>query len=177
MKKFLLFFLIFVVFGMVFNFANSTEVSKKWLYPKQIKTYIPANHRRTEMMKHAFMEWSRLTNNKIIFKYVDNPQTAQVQVFFVSAIPNADREIGLTKYSFLQNGKLVFAQIYIADKTSKGKDLGKDSVYTVMLHEIGHAIGLSEHSKNPKSIMYPTENDIQEILASDLKTLGNIYGW
>jgi predicted Zn-dependent protease len=177
MKKFLLLFVTFVIFGMICNFAYSTETPKKWLYPKQIKTYIPADHKRSEMMKHAFMEWSRKTNNNVVFKYVDTPQNAQLQVFFVNTIPNADREIGLTKSNFLQSGKIIRAQIFIAEKTSDGRVLGNDSVYTVMLHEIGHSIGIYEHSKNPKSIMYPTEDDIQEILSSDLKTLGNIYGW
>ena len=46
-----------------------------------------------------------------------------------------------------------------------------------MLHEIGHAIGLIEHSDNPLSIMYATEDDRQEILKSDLKRLNGIYGW
>jgi predicted Zn-dependent protease len=174
MKRIL--FVFFIIFS-IFNLTYSAENVNKWLYPKQIKTYIPPNHKRTEMMKHAFNEWSRKTNNNVVFRYVDTPQKAQIQVYFVKSIPNADREIGLTKYQFLSTGKMVFAQIYIADKTSSGRNLGNDSVYTVMLHEIGHSIGLSEHSKNPKSIMYPTEDDVQEILSSDLKRLGGIYGW
>ncbi len=46
-----------------------------------------------------------------------------------------------------------------------------------MLHEIGHAIGINEHSADPLSIMYPTEDDRQEILKSDLRNLAKIYGW
>jgi len=177
MKKFMvMFFLLMIVFMSGIS-AFAVDMNKRWMYPRQIKTYIPPNHNRTIMMRHAFAEWSRLTNNKFIFKYVTSPQNAQVKVYFVKSIPNADREVGLTKFWFTNTGKMAHADIYIADKTARGRTLGKDAVYTVMLHEIGHAMGISEHSKNPLSIMYPTENDAQEILKSDLKTLAEIYGW
>jgi hypothetical protein len=177
MKK--LIFLFFIAFVCCVTFCLEVKSeTKRWVAPKQIRTYIPPNTGRTEMMKHAFMEWSRKTNNRIVFKYVNSPKIAQLRVNFVPVIPNADREIGLTQFQYIpQTGELIFAQIYIADKTSKGQTLGKNSVYTVMLHEIGHAMGMSEHSKDIKSVMYPIENDIQEILSSDLKTLGSIYGW
>ena len=74
-------------------------------------------------------------------------------------------------------GKITSSEILIAEKTPDGRQLGNDAVYTVMLHEIGHAIGLIEHSDNPLSIMYATEDDRQEILKSDLKRLNGIYGW
>lgn len=181
MKKFLgIFFVIIMVFLLLLPAADAKTVrtgNKKWSNPKLIRTYIPANHKRTLMMKHAFAEWTRLTNNKIVFRYVTTKDTADIIVIFVPVIPNADREIGLTKFHSSTFDKLLDAEIYIADKTSDGRVLGKDSVYTVMLHEIGHAIGIANHSSNPKSIMYPVEDDVQEILQSDLKTLAEIYNW
>lgn len=148
-----------------------------WQNPTKIKTYIPPNHKRTISMRHACAEWSRMTQNKIVFVYVTSPSVANLVVEFVPTIPNADREIGLTRSSFTSSGKMVKAKIQIADKTSDGRVLGKDAVYTVMLHELGHAIGIGKHSDNPLSIMFPYEDDRQEILKSDIKTLANIYGW
>lgn len=168
--------LVLVFFG-TFCTVSAKTVNRRWQYPTKIKTYIPQNHKRTIMMKHAFAEWSRLTNNKIIFRYVDSPKYAQVVVEFVNIVPNAEREIGLTKSTFTSSGGMLRATIYIAEKTSSGYQLGKDAVYTVMLHEIGHAIGIDEHSADPLSIMYPTEDDRQEILKSDLRNLAEIYGW
>lgn len=175
MKKFLIILGIFLcIFGI--SIKGFAETNKYWFNPKFLKTYIPPNHPRTEMMKHAFAEWTKLTERKFVFRYVTSPNTAHIRVHFVEQIPNADREIGLTKFRFI-NRKMTHAQIYIAEKTSKGKQLGDNAVYTVMLHEIGHAMGINKHSNNPLSVMYPTENDVQEILKSDLETLAEIYDW
>ena len=195
MKRLLTLFIIAAALFMTYTFAFAAPQQKtqanlqkpiqaqqpkmgRWQYPNAIKTYIPPNHKRTIMMKHAFAEWSRVTKNKVVFKYVNNPNVAQVVVRFVETIPNADREIGLTRTQILSGNRIISAEILIAEKAvGSRRVLGNDSVYTVMLHEIGHAIGILEHSKNPESIMFPSEDDIQEILQSDLKTLAEIYGW
>lgn len=149
-----------------------------WQNPTKIKIYIPSNPKRTVSMRHACAAWSKATQNRIVFVYVTNPNVANLVVEFVPIIPEAaDREVGLTKAKFTATGKMLKAKVFIADKTPDGRVLGKDAVYTVMLHELGHAIGIGKHSENPLSIMFPYEDDRQEILKSDIKTLANIYGW
>ena len=72
MKKIVIIICMILVFFETFCVAAT--VNRRWQYPTKIKTYIPQNHKRTIMMKHAFAEWSRLTNNKIVFRYVDSPK-------------------------------------------------------------------------------------------------------
>ena len=47
-----------------------------------------------------------------------------------------------------------------------------------MIHEIGHAIGLVEHSQDKKSLMYPYKiSRNQTITQDDLAELAKLYGW
>ena len=177
-KKIFLLVVFLVVYIFFFAvFASAIPSYGKWFNPRILKTYIQPGHPRTIMMKHAFAEWSRVTQNKFAFRYVDSPKVAQIEVYFVKTIPNADREIGLTKTSRMNSGKITHAVIQIAERPVNGAKLRNDSVYTTMLHEIGHAMGMLEHSSDPKSVMYPVVNDAQEISKADLKRLAKIYGW
>lgn len=180
MKRVIILFCLIVIYIMSFvGYANAAI--GKWYNPTSLKTYIQPGHKRTVMMKHAFAEWSRLTNNRLVFRYVNSPRLAQIKVYFVKKIdvtePNLDKSIGLTRSRTTGHAKqFTRAEIYIADQTQDGRTLSNDEVYTVMLHEIGHAVGL-EHSKNPKSVMYLGADVIQEISKADLETLAKLYGW
>ena len=177
MKNFIISFCLVIFCLSMFALDAYADKSGKWFNPKLLRVYVPANHSRSDMMKRAFAEWTRKTDNNFVFRYITSPNPAQIVVRFVDVIPNADREIGLTRYTQTSSGKMTKATIYIADKTANGRSLRHNEVYTVMLHEIGHAMGITEHSKDPMSIMYPYENDVQEILKSDLSTINTIYGW
>lgn len=150
----------------------------RWRNPKRINVYIP-QHQRTLMMKHSLEEWTRKTNKKIIFYYVDYPSRADIEIQFVDKIGNvagADRAIGVTQTKYAGR-YFIKSTIQIAMRSPENRKLGDDAVYTVMLHEVGHAIGLLEHSPDKLSIMHPTEDDRQEIAKSDLERLKKLYGW
>ncbi|MBD5401787.1 matrixin family metalloprotease [bacterium] len=177
MKKFLT--LICFIFISFLTF-NGNTYALTWEKPYGIKTYIPPQHKNTLMMKHAFAEWTRKTNQKILFKYVSDPAAAQIRVRFVKKInPNfseSDRVIGVT-VPLTANGKYItYSDIYIADFTLDGRTLSKDEVYTTMLHEIGHALGLN-HSNERFSIMFHIADVRAEISKQDLLNLKTLYKW
>ena len=183
MKKIFYFVLTLLFLLFLIPAANAGEMSidqTYWNNPTKIKTYIPFNHKYTAKFKRACAEWSRLTKNGIIFKYVGTPKEAQIRVYFVDKMPPAlkqDSAAGLTRAMFSKEGQLGFSEIWIADYV-KQKRLSDDEVYTSMLHELGHAIGLG-HSENPNSIMYPNTSKVKtmEISKEDLAILAKKYKW
>ena len=56
--------------------------------------------------------------------------------------------------------------------------MNNQDIYTIMLHEIGHSLGLN-HTNNPKDLMYPTKQSggARGITQNDVKALYEVYGW
>lgn len=177
MKKFISAFLFFIL-CFVGVCANAKMVQKRWANPKHLNTYIQPGLERSTMMKHAFAEWSKLTKNKVIFYYVDSPKDADIEVVFVDRVPgNVKDAAGLTNCVYSNTNEMVHARILIPSMTVSGRALSRDDVYTSMLHEIGHAMGIVVHSTNPNNIMYPLIDSKREITKYDLAELYRIYGW
>lgn len=177
MKKFL------IVFGMIFMlFATTCSqvlADAKWAEPRNIKTYIP-QHARRDLMKQAFSAWTRATGGKIAFKYVNNPDIADIKVTFVRDIYDVTGNrstLGFTRQQFA--GKyMASAEITISDRAPNGAALKKEGVYRVMVHEIGHALGWTGHSESRKSIMYFAKvNRNATITPEDVEYINKLYGF
>lgn len=169
--------LFLVVLSMLVFSLSAFANGEGWLNPKDIKTYFPQKHKNTVMMRHAFERWSKVTKDKVIFVYTNNPEDADLEIVFdkTANYHGSDKAIGVTHKRYIEGKKIIHATIHIADYTNDGRELSRDEVFTVMLHEIGHAIGL-DHVNDPNSIMNPYCDVIMEITDSDIRQLRLIYG-
>lgn len=198
MKK--IFLLIISFFALLFLPAIAEEDElHHWNNLKNIRVYVPAKNEYTSLMKQAFDEWENVSKGKIRFIYVSAPHLAQNIVVFTDRFPDNKLGISATKTAVVchpiyvsVNGKpqqvcdernttsyaldKIITIAYTYPKTDY--KMTNDEIYTVMLHEIGHSLGLN-HSDNPDDLMYPSlkKGVVKGITENDVKTLYGIYGW
>ena len=174
---------IFVILGILFMFFATTclkvMADARWDDPKNITTYIQP-HPKKELMKQAFAAWTKATKNKIVFKYVQDPKKADIEVKFVrdiSVITENNSTIGRT-YHESMGPHMISAVITISERAPNGALFRKDAVYRVMVHEIGHALGWFGHAESKDSIMYYAKvNRNAQITESDIKYINKLYGF
>ena len=140
---------------------------KVWI---QIGPYAPA-------AKRAFLQWQTKSQNAVSFSFVSNPNDANIIVSFKSNITQASHgdALGITFISHANN-YIRKAQIDIKSVTSTGVKQTPNQIYTVVLHEVGHALGIRGHSKNPYDVMYPSDDNYRNVLSNrDVNTVKYMY--
>lgn len=177
MKKILTLLFIILAFVMTI-FNNKAEAgtaieAPHWKKPK-IKVYIPADERQAQM-KRAFNKWQNASYGKLIFVYATEGP-ADINVSFTDTVDGLDNPIGSYTLT-IQGDTIKNADIKIATKSKNIKKYSNNYIYTVMLHEIGHALGLPENLRKESSIMNKEVNEKQDILKIDIMKLYHLNGW
>lgn len=170
MKKFI-FSLIIIFTGIFFigqkSFAKG-NYGPNW-QKSIIKVYIPQDD-YSSMMKKAFQKWEEGCNGRLIFEYIAEPP-ADIEVEFAEKTDKTDGDIG--SYSLtVKGGAITNATITMAPKPEYSKNL----IYTVMLHEVGHALGLRDSSRK-LGIMSTPIVESQDIINTDILRLYHLNGW
>jgi len=168
-------FIIFAFICTVFNGAQATTdpLGPHWEAQK-IKVYIPPKDAKTADMRRAFNAWQEASYGKIKFVFVQNGP-ADIDVVFTDRV-SGDETLG--SYRLTKNGNTIKkAEIKIATKKSDIKKYSNDLIYTTMLHEIGHVLGLSHIERKKICIMYSPVSAGQSITKIDTAKLYKLNGW
>lgn len=157
------------------NYIQNLNNCSKW-YKMPVKIWVQSGQYKTTALK-AFYEWQIKSSNLVNFSIVNNPSQAQIKVRFVDKIDNpvSDHNLGLTKLRYIGNMN-ISADIQILQRTDSNSLRTNSQIYPVVLHEAGHALGISGHSNRNNDIMYENNftNDTH-LSDRDINTLHAIY--
>lgn len=139
-----------------------------------ISVYIPKDA-RSGSVRRAFEYWQSVTYGKLHFNFV-NKGPADIDVVFLEKVSGVDGPLGECVVK-LKNNQITKAEIKLATKSSKINNYSNDYIYTTMVHEVGHALGLKDRPGKPSSIMHTPIDESQDIKKMDIKDLFMLYGW
>jgi predicted Zn-dependent protease len=155
-----------------------------WKDPAHIRVYVQDGKdvdgyrpEFEEALRQAFDDWNESTGGKIGFEFVNDPAQGQITVTWTSDLhaPALQAEAGLATTTYDEDGlSKASVQLLTLDPFKDGP-IGKNHLYNVCLHEIGHALGLGGHSPHDEDIMSPMLYTQQGLSARDVNTILALY--
>ena len=167
------------------NYIGDLTRTAKWKNPKNIRVYIYNDYDKYDDIKNAFLKWDNALRSTVNFSFINNPKNADIIVKAVEYGYFSNGEAGETKLQYdLQASnrnnrrKILKASIKISYKNSSGKPWNDAEFQSIALHEIGHVLGIVDHSKHKGDIMYYDTSSYQKGTVSnrDVNTVKILYG-
>ena len=143
-----------------------------------LTTKVPAATVESEILR-AMNAWSAVTN--VVFQAASAAAPRTVFVEFASGahgdpypFDSAGTILAHTFYPVPLNPESIAGDVHLnaAENWHAGGDI---DIYTVALHELGHAIGLG-HSDNPGDVMYPYYRRGTPLSSNDIGAARALYG-
>jgi hypothetical protein len=144
----------------------------------QLSARLPADQTRAEI-ERALQEWARYA--KLNFVAGSSATTSRTINFLFASGGHGDpypfdgpgRTLAHTFYPSPPNPEPLAGDVHLDDDESWR--IGADTdVYSVVLHELGHALGLG-HSDSPGTVMYPFYRRAETLTPEDVGALQQMY--
>lgn len=133
------------------------------------------------LAKKALAQWQQASNGLFQFQFVEKPEAADVRIIWKDHDEASDQD-GLLRageiHTDMNGGNLAINDIWIylhhLDLNQKQTKTNKDEIYSTLLHEMGHMLGIQGHSPSPADIM--SQHAISDVISErDIATLKGLY--
>ena len=126
----------------------------------------------------AFDQWSLASAGMIRFKQTADPKQADINVMWTdgSDIPNIT-ELGEARFDDVRDHEIRHITIMLLTQAPRiHKELSARDIFSVAMHEIGHALGIHGHSDGQRDIMFFCDTPVSQVISMrDANTLQRLY--
>lgn len=157
------------------------------VYVNQVPTNVPYFDKRyVSAVPKAFRLWSAALDNQLTTVMVPTPAEADITIDWQAQVGQAatisgqsgeGKTIahgGLTQPA-LSQGQLVGMAITLSVQSPNGQPASPRAMASILLHEVGHALGLMGHSSNPSDVMASQNGGLQNLTPNDVATIRDLY--
>jgi tetratricopeptide (TPR) repeat protein len=132
-----------------------------------------------DVLKQAFADWEKALNGVVKFEYTNDP-AAEINCTWTDDVKQmiSSSEGGHAVVLPDSKGIMKVNIILLSVPPLGTQKLSNNYARRIDLHEIGHALGILGHSKNPNDIMFSSvmpADTISELSNRDKNTLSKIY--
>lgn len=133
------------------------------------------SHIYKQMVLDAFLAWGQASGGKVKFQYVNDYNQSQIDVKWRRV---NRKSLGHTQYEHDGQGRMFSAsiEIGISDGVLHAQYDDHGEVSHTIIHEVGHALGIIDHSPDARDIMYvPHQYGIHLLSERDKATINWLY--
>ncbi|HEY9684134.1 MAG TPA: tetratricopeptide repeat protein [Oculatellaceae cyanobacterium] len=133
-----------------------------------------------DILKRSFDDWSAASDGKVKFVYVKEPAAANIECSWSADPTQLANAAESAETSLAANSKgLVHATaVILTMPLTSGWPLTDNRLRWYLLHEIGHILGYTGHTRNPADIMFFSSripDEWRDLTVRDKNTLLRLY--
>jgi predicted Zn-dependent protease len=130
------------------------------------------------LAQKALESWNTALNQRFDFQYVQNSDAADVRIYWrLSAEKDEDGEhttLGVSCPLLIEGGIMASNDIWMGLHDLDGRVLTEDEIYSTLLHETGHMLGINGHSRKKYDLMAEA-SEVTTITPREARTLEKVY--
>ena len=128
-------------------------------------------------VRRGVLDWTDVAGPGVPrFEFVEAMGDADIPIVWAES-PDGDWYIAFCSYDVnLAQLRMGVSHVLVTGRWGDGAEARPEEIHRVMLHEMGHALGLGGHSDDPRDIMYPSiRREVAGLSDADRLTLKKLY--